>query len=134
MNKQALTLLGRALDGEYRALATYRAAIERFGFVEPFVHLAAEDEQATDTLRRIYERNHLTPPPDRWSGGIEAPQTLDQARRQALQAEADTAKVYERFLDEVEDSYLRSIVSQLEEACRYQRRPLLRRALQRRDV
>lgn len=134
MDEQTLTLLGRALDGEYRALATYRAAIERFGSVQPFVYLAAEEEQAADTLRRIYERNQMTPPPDRWSGGVKAPPTLDQASRQALQAEADTAKVYERFLDEIDDRYLRRIVSQLEEACRYQRRPLLQRALQQREA
>ena len=68
---------------------------------------------------------------DQWLKQIEPPQTLEQARREAIDAETQTADTCEHWLDEVHDSVARLALSRLEEASRYQRLPLLRLALER---
>jgi rubrerythrin len=129
MDPKTLVTLSEALRCEYKARAIYRATLDRFGAVHPFVHLAEAGEREIDAVRQLYQRNRIEPPSDRWIGELELPQTLEQARREAIEAEIETADTCERLLDEVDDPVCRLVLSRLEEASRYQRLPLLRRYL-----
>jgi rubrerythrin len=131
MDPKSLATLSDALRCEYRARAIYRAALDRFGAVEPFVHLAESGKQDIDALHQLHQRNRSEPPLDDWMGRLELPQTLEQARHEAIEAETETADTCERLLDEVDDPIVRMILSRLEEASRYQRLPLLRQSLER---
>ncbi len=134
MDPQALAALSEALRCVYRVRATYEAALDRFGDVEPFVHLAESGQRQIDALRQLYQRKRVEPPSDRWTGQVELPQTLERASNEAIDAETETANTCERLLDQVEDPVVRMILSRLEEATRYQRLPLLRRSLERRQT
>ena len=134
MDRKSLAILSEGLQSEYRARAIYRAALDRFGEVVPFVHLAETCERQIDALRQLHQRNQIEAPEDRWMGQIEPPQTLEQARLDAIAAESETADACERLLDEVDDPVARMMLSQLEEASRYQRLPLLEQSRERRDA
>ncbi len=134
MDSKTLAILSEALQSEYRARAIYRAALDRFGELDPFVHLAETCERQIDALRQLHRRNRIEPPEDRWMGQIELPQTLEQARLEAIAAETDRADACERQLDEVDDPVARMMLSQLEEASRYQRLPLLEQSRERRKA
>ena len=134
MDRKTLAVLSEVLQSEYRARAIYQAALDRFAEVAPFVHLAETSERQIDALRQLHRRNRVEPPADRWMGQIERPQTLEQARLEAIAVEIDTAETCERLLDKVDEPVARRILSQLEEASRYQRLPLLRQSLERRKA
>lgn len=134
MNRKTLAALSEALRSEYRARAIYRAALDSFGKVGPFVHLAETAERQIDALRRLLERNRTEPPADRWTGQIELPRTPEQARLDAIAAETETAEACERLFDEVDETAGRMVLSQLEEASRYQRLPILKQSLVRRKA
>ena len=134
MDPQTLAALSEALRCAYRVRATYAAALDRFGDVEPFAHLAEVGQRQIDALRQLYLRKRVEPPSDRWTGQVELPRTLERARSEAIEAETETADTCERLLDQVEDPVVRMILSRLEEASRYQSLPLLRRSLERQQA
>ena len=133
MQAETLAALGEAMDREYKALATYRAIVERFGAVAPFPHLIQEADRQVDALLRVYTRNRIDPPRDRWARRLPSPETLGDACRNAIDSELESANTYDRLVDEVEDPAIRLVLSQLDEACRYRRRPLLQ-ALEQRSI
>ena len=134
MDPKNLATLSEALCSEYKARAIYRVACQRFGDVEPFVHLAETSERQVDALRQFLQRRQIEPPEDRSMGRIELPPTSEQACLEAIAAETETADTCERLLDEVDEPVARMILSQLEEASRYQRLPLLHHSLERRKA
>ena len=129
MDRKTLDALSQAISLQYKARAIYRAAIERFGLTEPFVHLADVSAQDVATLRRIHERDGIEPPSDGWLGRVEVSYDFEQVCREAIRAESEAAEACERLTGELDDPAVRLVLSRLEEACRYQRRPLLQRAL-----
>ena len=131
MDPKIVMALSEALQCEYKSHAIYRAALDRFGAIDLFVRLEAVGEREIDALCQLCRRRRIEPPVDQWLKQIEPPQTLEQARREAIDAETQTADTCEHWLDEVDDSVARLALSRLEEASRYQRLPLLRLALER---
>ena len=97
---QALDL---AMDDELKARATYRAVIERFGPVRPFINIEASEERHIQALTRQYERLGLSVPADPWAGRVEAPEDLTEACRAGVQAELENVELYERLFAMTED-------------------------------
>lgn len=57
MNEQATQrALDEALDDEYRARATCRAVIDRFGPARPFVNIVESEQRHIEALVRQYQR------------------------------------------------------------------------------
>jgi hypothetical protein len=54
--EQTLQALSEALDDEYRARATYRKVIERFGPVRPFVNIVDTENRHVGALVRQFQR------------------------------------------------------------------------------
>jgi rubrerythrin len=56
--------LSEAIEDEYRARATYRKIIERFGPVRPFVNIVDAENRHVAVLLRQFERLRAEPPAD----------------------------------------------------------------------
>jgi len=97
----AMTLeeaLAAALDDEYRARARYRAVLDAYGEVRPFVDIVASEERHIRALQRLCERHHLEPTPDRWASRVSAPESLAAACEAAIEAERENGALYEQLL------------------------------------
>ena len=57
-----LVALGRALDDEYKALATYEAVVSKFGASRPFSMIKGAEEQHIASLKAIYDKYGLEIP------------------------------------------------------------------------
>jgi rubrerythrin len=88
--------LSEALEDEFKARATYRAVIERFGEVRPFVNLIESEQRHIQALERLCEKYGVTPPRDRVK--VEVPETLLEACRSGVDAEIENGAMYERLL------------------------------------
>jgi hypothetical protein len=93
-----VTALNEALQDEYKARATYRAIIERFGAVRPFANILTAEERHIQALLPLFARYGLAVPPDEWPARVEVPESLGQACQAGLQAEIDNGAMYERLL------------------------------------
>ncbi len=91
--------LGAALDDEYHARATYRTVLDAFGEVRPFINIVESEERHIQALKRQCEKHGIAVPSDKWAGRVSAPDSLEQACKDAVKAERDNAALYEKLLE-----------------------------------
>ncbi len=126
-----LDALCEALDDEYKARATYRAVIEAFGPVRPFVNIVEAEERHAQALLRLFERFGVAPPEDRHAGRVAAPESLAAACAQAIAAEVENAEMYARLLGQVAHAAVRRVLANLMRASQSRHLPAFRRCLAR---
>ncbi|MGB5285529.1 MAG: hypothetical protein WBN29_13530, partial [Polyangiales bacterium] len=83
--------LRAALDDEYHARATYRAILDAFGDVRPFVNIIESEERHIEALRRQFEKHGFAEPGDSWAGRVQAPESFARACEAAVEAERENA-------------------------------------------
>lgn len=91
-------VLATAIDDEYKARATYRAVLEAFGPVRPFVNIVESEERHIRALEGLYRTYGWAVPRDGWSGRVAAPATLSDACRAGVEAERANGALYERLI------------------------------------
>ncbi|MGD8607774.1 MAG: DUF2202 domain-containing protein [Myxococcales bacterium] len=91
--------LHAALDDEYHARATYRAVLDAFGEVRPFINIVESEERHIEALKRQCEKHGIEIPSDQWVGRVSAPESLKQACDDAVKAERDNAALYEKLIE-----------------------------------
>ncbi|PRQ02858.1 hypothetical protein ENSA5_20350 [Enhygromyxa salina] len=131
MNEATREALDAALDDEYKARATYRAVLDRFGEVRPFVNIIEAEGRHIEALLRVYSRHGLEPPADRWADHVEAPATLEAACREGVEAERENDALYARLIEKVDEPRIRELMSRLREASRERHLPAFERCLAR---
>ena len=115
--EEALTA---ALDDEYRARATYRAVLDTFGDVRPFINIVESEERHIQALRRLFERYDVKVPPDPWPSRIPVPESLEAACETAIEAERENAALYEQLMEaaggraDVEETFRRLLTASQE--------------------
>jgi rubrerythrin len=132
--EQTLEALSEALDDEYRARATYRKVIERFGPVRPFVNIVEAESRHIAALLRQFQRFQAAAPADTWPDRVKAPESLSQACAAGVQAEVENEALYARLLDLVADPEVRAVMRQLQAASRERHLPAFRRCLERHAI
>ncbi len=125
------TILGDALDDEYKAEASYAAVIARFGPVRPFINIVEAERRHAAALIRQCERLGIAPRPNRWANKVEAPASLRDACIEAIAAEVANIALYDRLLPTVDDVEVRIVLTRLQEASRDRHLPAFRRGLER---
>jgi len=91
--------LRAALDDEYHARATYRAVLDAFGEVHPFINIVESEERHIQALKRQCEKHGMEVPSDKWAGGVSAPESLERACEDAVNAERKNAALYEKLIE-----------------------------------
>ena len=126
----ALTLdraLVLALDDEYRARASYRAVLEAFGPVTPFLAIAAAEQRHIDALLPLFPRYGLTPPADRWAGRVVAPPSLAAACAAGVAGEIGNDTLYDHLLAQVREPGVRAVFGNLRNASAHHHLPAFQR-------
>ncbi|MGB8332682.1 MAG: hypothetical protein WCE62_21335 [Polyangiales bacterium] len=91
--------LHAALDDEYHARATYRAVLDAFGEVRPFLHIVESEEQHIQALKRRCEKHGIAVTADQWAGRVSAPESLRKACEDAAKAERENAALYVKLIE-----------------------------------
>ncbi|MGI0493675.1 ferritin-like domain-containing protein [Alkalinema pantanalense CENA528] len=93
------TALIEALNDEYKARATYRAILDKFGNIRPFVNIIESEERHIQALLLLFRKYGLPIPQDPWDGCVAIPASVQEACQQGVQAEIENAALYHRLLD-----------------------------------
>jgi hypothetical protein len=94
--KAVRSALIEALEDEYKAIATYRSVIDRFGAVRPFVNLIASEQRHAAALERLCARYGVALP--RQAPRVSPPGSLLEACRAGVLAEIENAALYDRLI------------------------------------
>ncbi len=131
VDRQTIEALSEALNDEYKARAVYRKVIERFGPVHPFVNIVEAEDRHVDALLAQFHRFGEAPPSDTWPARVTAPESVEQACAEAVQAEIENDAMYARLLAQVMDAQAHAVMLRLQEASRNRHLPAFRRCLER---
>ena len=134
LTQAAIAALGEALADEQSALATYQAAIARYGPVRPFINIARAEARHIGALLNLYRRFGLQVPPA--ASPVNAASLPNSAREMcARAAEAEIANValYDtRLLPSVaEYEDVRAVMTRLRDASQNNHLPAFQRCAQR---
>uniref|UniRef100_A0ACD5H1Z2 Ferritin-like domain-containing protein n=1 Tax=Desertifilum tharense IPPAS B-1220 TaxID=1781255 RepID=A0ACD5H1Z2_9CYAN len=87
-----------ALEDEYKARATYRLILAKFGAIRPFVNIVESEERHIQALAPLFQKYNLPIPEDRWEQRVQSPATVREACQAGVQAEIENAALYQRLL------------------------------------
>ncbi len=127
MTDALLQALDEALDDEYKAMATYEAAIAAFGPIRPFINIVESERRHADALLQLYETYDLEPKPNRWRGKVSVPGSVTEACETAVAAEVDNAAMYDRLLRAVDREDVRRVFLELRRASQENHLPAFQR-------
>jgi len=117
-----------ALADEREAEDVYAAVLTRHGQVRPFSNIIQAERRHQQELLVLFERYGLTVP-DRNPTNVEAPESLVEACRQAVDSETRNVAMFERLLKDIAEDDIRATFLRLQEASRDRHLPAFRRCM-----
>jgi hypothetical protein len=124
-------VLNEALADEHKARDTYRAIIDRFGPVKPFINIVEAEQTHIDSLLTLFARYDIHVPPEPDPARILPPDTLLDACRQGIEAELQNVAMYDRLLAAMEKADVRMVLERLKAASRDHHLAAFRRCVER---
>lgn len=103
MSEPLKRALIEALEDEYKARATYRSILKKFGAIRPFVNIVESEERHIQALLPLFWKYGIPVPKDDWEQRIEVPSSVREACQAGVQAEIENAAMYQRLLDLTRD-------------------------------
>ncbi len=95
--------LVEALQDEYKARATYRLVISKFGEIRPFINIIESEERHIQALLSLFRRYEIPIPTDNWADSVIAPASVLEACQIGLQSEIENGEMYQRLLASTSD-------------------------------
>jgi hypothetical protein len=132
LDERTVEALHEALDDERHAIAFYTAVIDKFGNVRPFVNIVRAEERHEAALLRLFAMYDLDVPKDRWTEHeFDVPDTRAAACAASVDAEIENIAMYDRFLEFVEEPYIRQVFQNLRAASADRHLPAFQRCARR---
>lgn len=132
MTETLRDILVEAIDDEYKARASYRRVVDTFGETRPFGKIVEAEGRHIQALIRLFRKYGIDVPEDDWNSRVQAPSSLLEAYRLAVEAEIENAKMYERLLDSSKDyPDVQHVLKRLQNASRENHLPAFRRCFDR---
>ncbi|MGD8577360.1 MAG: DUF2202 domain-containing protein [Thiohalophilus sp.] len=132
MEENLGAVLVEAINDEYKARATYRHVINKFGEIRPFINIVEAESRHIEALLPLFYKYGIPVPEDDWDSRIEAPGSVLEACQVGVEAEIENAEMYERLL-ELSADYpdVQSVLSQLQRASAENHLPAFQRCVER---
>ncbi len=124
--------LVEALQDEYKARATYRLVISKFGLIRPFVNIIESEERHIQALLSLFRRYEIPIPVDNWPEQVTAPASLSEACQIGVQSEIENGQMYQRLLALTSDyPDVQRVFLNLQRASQENHLPAFQRSVQR---
>lgn len=132
MSKIISNVLIEAINDEYKARATYRNVIKKFGEIRPFINIVDAESRHIEALLPLFDKYGVTVPEDNWDSRIEAPQSILEACQVGVEAEIENAQMYDRLLKlTVDYPDVQLVLTQLQRASTENHLPAFQRCVER---
>ncbi|MBW3015598.1 DUF2202 domain-containing protein [Candidatus Woesearchaeota archaeon] len=119
--------LSLAINDEYKARATYRKVIVKFGSVRPFANIMKAEEIHINELKNIYEKYGLTIPEDEWYEVVPEFDSLGEACKAGVEAEVENAALYDELFSKVDNQDITAVFTALRDASKNNHLPAFAR-------
>ena len=126
LDAQTVEYLQLALEDERKALATYKATMEKFGNVKPFINIARAEEQHISMLKALFDKYGVKIPDDLTQVG-ELPDALEEVCAIGVQAEIDNDQLYQDMIPNIEQADIRTVFTSLANASKEMHLPAFKR-------
>ncbi len=121
-----------AINDEYKARATYRAVISKFGEIRPFINIVEAEGRHIDALLPLFAKYNVAIPEDNWYSRIETPTSILDACHLGVEDEIENAEMYDRLLDSTIDyPDVQAVLKQLQKASKENHLPAFQRCVER---
>lgn len=132
MSETLNNILVEAINDEYKARATYRHVIKKFGEVRPFINIVEAEGRHIEALLPLFKKYGIDIPEDNWDSRIQTPGSLMDACREGVNAEIENAEMYNRLLD-LSKKYpdVQHVLKQLQRASSENHLPAFQRCVER---
>ncbi|XDE60388.1 DUF2202 domain-containing protein [Arthrospira platensis BEA 1257B] len=128
--KQALC---EAIQDEYKACATYRLIIQKFGPIRPFVNIIEAEKRHIQALIPLFIRYNIPIPEDDWETCIIPPNSVQEACEQGVKAEIENGEMYQRLLKATSNYWdVQNVFLNLQRASQENHLPAFKRCVTRR--
>ena len=132
MLKNVSNVLIEAINDEYKSRATYRAVINKFGEIRPFINIVAAEGRHIDALLPLFVKYNIAIPIDDWDSRIETPSTILEACQLGVADEIENAQMYDRLLNSTTDyPDIQAVLKQLQRASTENHLPAFQRCVER---
>lgn len=115
LDEKTIEYLILALADERKALATYQAAMARFGSIKPFVNIARAEEQHISMLLALFDKYGVTIPEDSTKVGT-LPTTLQEVCQLGVTAEIENDALYQKMIPEIQQEDIVTVFTSLARA------------------
>ena len=125
-------VLIEAINDEYKARATYRHVISKFGDIRPFSNIVEAEGRHIEALLPLFIKYKIAVPEDQWYSRIQPPESLIEACRIGVEAEIENAEMYNRLLDSTKEyPDVQQVLRQLQRASAENHLPAFQRCVER---
>ena len=132
MSKIIADVLIEAIDDEYKARATYRQVIKKFGEIRPFINIVDAESRHIEALLPLFDKYDVAVPEDNWDSRIEAPRSILEACQTGVEAEIENAEMYDRLFESTVDyPDIQYVLTQLQRASTENHLPAFQRCVER---
>lgn len=132
MSQNLNNVLTEAINDEYKSRATYRAVIDKFGEIRPFINIVEAEGRHVDALLPLFAKYNFAIPEDDWGSRVEAPATILEACQLAVEDEIENAEMYERLLGSTIDyPDVQAVLKKLQRASEENHLPAFQRCVER---
>lgn len=132
MSETVSNVLIEAINDEYKARATYRHVIRKFGEIRPFINIVDAESRHVEALIPLFHKYSVAVPEDSWDSRTEAPHSVLEACQIGVEAEIENAKMYDRLLELTADyPDVQRVLIQLQRASTENHLPAFRRCVER---
>lgn len=127
-------ILLEAIQDEYKARASYRAVIQQFGDVRPFINIVEAEGRHIEALLPLFDKYAIAVPEDDWPNRVSCPESLTEACKMCVSAEIENAEMYHRLINAAENyPDVQAVLRQLQRASAENHLPAFERCLSRSD-
>lgn len=124
--------LVEAIEDEYKAQATYRLIINKFGAIRPFVNIIESEGRHIQVLIPLFAKYGIPVPEDDWEQRVEVPASVQEACEAGVQAEIANLEMYQRLLKLTRDyPDVQQVFLNLQSASQNSHLPAFQRCVQR---
>jgi hypothetical protein len=124
--------LVEAINDEYKARATYRQVINKFGEIRPFIHIIDSEERHIQALIALFKKYRIAIPVDDWENNVEAPSSVTEACQIGVYSEIENRSMYEQLLNLTKDyPDVQQVFLNLQRASQENHLPAFKRCLER---
>ena len=110
--RATVDILTEAIREEYKARATYQAAIARFGDNTPFANIAQSEDAHVAAWKREFERLGIAAPADTFSSPAAVAGSFQLACAAGVTTERASAALFDRLERETTDAGLLVLIRQ----------------------